>query len=421
MKQADVNTLPVGMHLDADGLYLQVRGETSRSWIYRYQFNGKTRSPGLGSTDIVSLEDARKKRDAMKVVKNSGRDPLDALRQEEVAAEQATLNTVTFRQAWDKYVVVARRKWTNTRHAESMPKFFERYIFPTLGDVALVAITRAQVIETFRPIWHRIPKTAGLLRRHVWKTFEHAFALDETLAMRNPADLKPIEIALGELEDATKEGHTALAFEQLPAFLLALRARTATAARALEFTILTAARTNETLGADFREIDWVKKTWAVPPERMKNRAEHVVPLSARAIEILEAQKAATGGKGFIFPGGSCFGAQPVAGAPLSHTSLIQLLRRVHGALSGNLTTHGFRATFKTWGEEATEFDSKLIEKALSHTLFVDTDGRVVGNKVEASYNKGILLDKRRTLMDAWGAFCGSTAPSNVLPLRATAA
>jgi integrase len=203
------------------------------------------------------------------------------------------------------------------------------------------------------------------------------------------------------------EHHAALAYAELPAFLASLRGQEGIAARALEFAILTAARTGEVIGAQWSEIDPLDKTWTVPATRMKAHREHRVPLSARALAILDEMQRVRhtqAGEAFVFPGGK-------PGKPLSNMAFLMLLRRMGRA---NLTAHGFRATFKTWASERTSFQNEIAEASLAH---------VIGGKVEQAYRRGDMFDKRRRLMQQWAAFC-TTAPAqerqgNVTPLRAS--
>ena len=202
------------------------------------------------------------------------------------------------------------------------------------------------------------------------------------------------------------EHHAALPYGEMPGFVTALRAQEGVAARALEFAILTAARTGEVLGATWQEIDFRERVWTVPGTRMKGGKEHRVPLSEQAIAVLEGMRAngeRSDAKAFIFPGAR-------HGRPLSNMAFLMLMRRMGRT---DLTAHGFRASFKTWAGEETSFPRDVIERALAH---------VIGNKAEQAYDRGDLFQKRRGLMEAWGRFCTSPAePGNVVPLRSAAA
>ena len=191
--------------------------------------------------------------------------------------------------------------------------------------------------------------------------------------------------------------HPAMPFDELPAFMACLREQHGIAARALEFTILTAARTGETTGATMAEIDATARVWTVPADRIKAEREHRVPLSARAIAIVE--ETATAGGRFIFPGAR-------RGKPLSNMAMLSVLERMGRA---NVTVHGFRSTFKDWTSERTNFPREVSEAALAH---------IVGDKVEAAYRRGDLFEKRRKLMEAWADFCAKPAGDNVVPIRA---
>jgi integrase len=242
------------------------------------------------------------------------------------------------------------------------------------------------------PIWTEKPETAGRVRARIEAVLDWAKVRGYRVG-ENPArwrgHLDKLLPALGKVRKV--EHHAALPYGELPGFLVGLRKRDAIAARALEFMILTAARTSETLGARWSEFDLLDKTWTIPAERMKAGRGHRVPLSARALAILEEmQEHRSGDDGFVFPGNR-------PGKPLSNMSILMLLRRMD---RGDLTAHGFRATFKTWASELTSFQNEIVEAALAH---------VVGSKVEQAYRRGDMFAKRRRLMDAWSEFCGKPA------------
>jgi integrase len=260
------------------------------------------------------------------------------------------------------------------------------------------------VLKVLEPIWTEKPETAGRVRGRIESILDWA-KVRGYRAGENPArwrgHLDKLLPARGKVRKV--EHHAALPYSELPTFLIALREQEGIAACALEFTVLTAARTGETMGARWNELDLLEKAWTVPAERMKAHREHRVPLSGRALAILgEMQKHRQAGDGFVFPGGK-------SGQSLSNMAFLMLLRRMDRE---DLTAHGFRATFKTWASERTAVQNEIVEAALAH---------VVGSKVEQAYRRGDMFEKRRRLMQQWATFCTTPVQerqSNVAPLRA---
>jgi integrase len=247
-------------------------------------------------------------------------------------------------------------------------------------------------------LWKRTPETAERLRGRIENVLSAAKAKGYRSG-ENPALWRGhLDQLLPKRQRLSRGHHAALPYAAAPAFMEDLRGRSATAARALEFTILTAARSGEVLGARWGEIDLPNKLWTVPAVRMKAGREHRVPLSARAIEIVEAM-AVLGAEGFVFSG-------PKPGMPLSSMAMAMLLRR----MKVEITVHGFRSTFRDWASEVTSFPHEVCEIALAHTI---------ANKAEAAYRRGDLFEKRRKLMDAWSSFCGTARTSKVVPIRQT--
>ena len=268
------------------------------------------------------------------------------------------------------------------------------------------AIDTGLVLKVLEPIWTKKPETAGRVRGRIEAVLDWA-KVRGYRAGENPArwkgHLDHLLPARGKVRRV--EHHAALPYGELPGFLVALREQEGVAARALESTILTAARTGETMFARWTELDLLDNTWTIPAGRMKAGREHRVPLSACALAILEEMQAHRHGDGgFVFPGGR-------EGKPLSNMAFLMLLRRMK---RDDLTAHGFRATFKTWASERTSFPNEIVEAALAH---------VVGSKVEQAYRRGDMFEKRRRLMQQWATFC-TTPPtqerqSNVAPIRQT--
>jgi integrase len=377
-----------GMHADGQGLYLQVTKSGAKSWIYRFMLRGKAREMGLGSLSLVSLSEARLKANDCRRLRQEGIDPIEAKRK---AQEQARLDAamaITFADAAASYIAGHRAAWRNGKHASQWTSTLATYADPIFGSIPIQLIDTAMVLKAIEPIWAEKPETAGRVRGRIEAVLDWATARGYRQG-ENPArwrgHLDKLLPARSRLH-AVKH-HSALPFDELSRFLALLRKQRSVAARALEFTILTAARTGETIGATWSEIDAKNQTWLIPAARMKSGKAHRIPLSARAFSILkQMQRHRESDGSFLFPGGK-------SGRPLSNMSMLALLRRMG---RDDLTVHGFRSTFRDWAAECTAFPNEVVEMALAHA---------VGNKVEAAYRRGDLFDKRRRLMDQWAAFC----------------
>jgi integrase len=268
------------------------------------------------------------------------------------------------------------------------------------------AVDAGFVLKVIEPIWTAKPETAGRVRGRLESILDFAKVRgyrDGENPARWRGHLDKLLPARGKVRKV--EHHAALAYSELPGFLVALRGQEGVAARALEFLIFTASRTNEVIGARWNEINFVDKTWTVPATRMKAHREHRVPLPSRPLAILdEMQAARRDDDAFAFPGGK-------PGAALSNMAFLMLLRRMG---RGDVTAHGFRSSFRDWAAERTNFPSEVAEMALAH---------VVGGKVEAAYRRGDLFEKRRRLMQQWATFCASAPanaePNRIVPLRAS--
>jgi integrase len=380
-----------GMFSDGEGLYLQVTGPQSKSWIYRFTIGGKARWMGLGSLAAVSLAEARQRRDGERQKIRTGIDPLAQKR----AARQANGSDVvlTFKAATESYLKA--QTWKNAKHAAQWPSTLAAYVYPVIGDKPVASIERADVIAILEPIWLTKPETARRVRGRIETIIDWAIARDERLRSDNPARRGPLEKGLPK-QNRKVEHHAALPYSDVGAFMAKLRARDGAAAAALEFLILTVARTSEVLGARPSEIDAAARMWTVPADRMKAGREHRVPLCRGALAVLDRMKGDSGA--FIFPG-----AKP--GRALSNMAMLKVLERLGYP---ELTAHGFRATFKTWASERSNFPREIVEAALAH---------IAGDKVEAAYQRGDLFEKRRRLMDAWADYCSQAPSSGVAPLR----
>jgi integrase len=394
-----------GLHADGAGLYLQVKGGGA-SWLLRYQLNGRARWMGLGPLALYGLKDARTKSLDARKLKHEGTDPVEMKRRSRAKQKLEAAKAIKFKDAAAQYISSHRKGWRNAKHAEQWTNTLATYADPEIGSLPVQAIDTTLVLKVLEPIWSEKPETASRLRGRIESVLDWAKARGYREG-ENPArwrgHLDKLLPARGKVRKI--EHHAALSYLEMPAFIAALRAQDGTAAQALEFAILTAARTGEVIGARWREIDLTQKLWAVPAARMKAGKEHRVPLSAAATKILGSlQPEQDEPDGNVFRGGR-------GGKPLSNMAMLMTLRRMK---RGDLTAHGFRSTFRDWVSERTNFPREVAEMALAHT---------VSDKVEAAYRRGDLFERRRKLMSQWADFCGqpaSAATAVVVPMRARA-
>jgi integrase len=369
-----------GMYADGGGLYLRVTPDGTKNWVYRYMLDGRPRWMGLGPLALYGLQEARAKALEARRLRHEGIDPIETRRAQRAKARLDAAKAITFRECADNYVRAHRAAWRNSKHAE-----------PIIGMLPVQSVDTALVLKVLEPIWIKKPETASRLRQRIEKILDYAKVRGYREG-ENPARWRGhLDKLLPPISKVRKvEHHAALPYTALPAFLTSLREQEGMAARALEFAILTAARTSEVLGARWSEIDQNAKVWTIPAGRMKAGKEHRVPLSDRALAILKAAKPANEiaeiSQQFVFIGGK-------PGLPLSNMAFLMLLRRMK---RDDLTAHGFRSTFRDWCAERTNFPSEVAEMALAHT---------VGDKVEAAYRRGDMFDRRRGLMQQWAGFC----------------
>src|SRR6266516_2722869 len=406
LSPAAVKNANPGMHCDGGGLYLQAvtgaSGAIRKSWLFRFAENGRERQMGLGSLGSVSLAQARDKAAECRRLRQERIDPIAARDAQRAAAAAENAKTMTFDQCAAGYIAAHRAGWRNTKHASQWQNTLATYVSPVFGKLAVRAIDVGLVIKALEPIWSKKPETASRVRGRIEAVLDWAAARGFRDA-DNPARWKGRLDKLLPRRSKVRavRHHAALPYDEIGSFMLGLREREAVAARALEFAILTAARTGEVLGAQWPEIDFKGNVWTVPAGRMKGGREHRIPLSEAALAVLK--RMANGREGdHVFPGDRR--------AMLSNMALLTLLRRMG---RGDLTAHGFRSTFRDWAAERTNFPNEVVEMALAHA---------VGNKVEAAYRRSDLFEKRRELMDAWAAYCeNSTTPlGEVVPLQSIA-
>jgi integrase len=401
-----------GWYADGDGLYLQVTAEGGKSWSYRFMLNRRSREMGLGPLHVISLSEARAKATQCRRMLLDGIDPIEARKAERDRARLEAANSITFKECAAAYIKANKAGWRTEKHAELWTNTMATYVEPIIGALPVQSIdtglvmrvleqeVRKQPGEPAEPLWTAKPETAGRVRGRMeailaWATVRGFRRGENPARWRGHLD----QLLPAQSKVAKVEHHAALPYAEIGPFLASLRAQEGIAARALEFAILTAARTGEVIGAKWDEIDMDAKTWTIPAGRMKGGREHRVPLSPAAAVLVEKMKASRTGE-FVFP-------SLRADRPLSNMAMLVLLRRMKRE---DVTVHGFRSTFRDWAAEQTAFPSEVVEMALAHA---------VGNKVEAAYRRGDLFEKRRKLMDAWAGYCAAPAPAGkVVAIRA---
>lgn len=387
-----------GRYGDGLNLWLEVRADGGKSWVFRYKLGGKARHMGLGPLHTVTLAEARDAAAACRKLLLKGVDPIEARRADRQAARLDAARMMTFKQCAQLHIKAHAAGWRNAKHADQWEATLATYAYPVFGDLAVAAVDTGLVLKALQPIWTSKTETAGRLRGRIERILDWAAARGYR-AGDNPARWRGhLDKLLPAKTKVSKVHHfAALAYGDVGAFMEALRAQPGVAASALEFTILTAGRTGEVIRARWSEIDRAEALWTIPAERMKAGREHRVPLSRQALAILASLPME--GE-YVFPGGR-------ARAPLSQMALLAVLRRMNRR---DLTVHGFRSTFRDWAAETTSFPNEVVEMALAHT---------VADKVEAAYRRGDLFLKRRRLMDAWAKYStkAPAAAGQVVPIR----
>lgn len=360
---------------DKNGLILNVTPTLSKNWLLRYQVNGDRHDIGLGSYPAVSLVEARKKVAELKALIARGIDPLDE-------KQMATTKEVTFEAAARAFIERYRLSWTEG-HANQWSNSMINHVYPKIGQIPVNLISTEDVLSVLTDMWRDKAETARRIRNRI----EQVLDAEKTLGHRdgdNPARWR------GHLQNVLERGRPvatpldSMDYHLLPAFWTRLENEDGRAARCLQFLILTGTRTNECMGARWDEIDYERQTWTVPPERMKNREKHVIPLSDEAMTILK-EVGTRGRSDYIFPGRN-------PEKMMADNSLRRLLAKMGET---ECTPHGFRATFRTWAQEETKHESEVCEQAIAH---------VVGTPTSKRYMRGTQLDKRRALMVDWSEF-----------------
>jgi integrase len=382
---------------DGGNLFLQCStakdGHVRRSWLFKYELNGRRREMGLGPTHTVSLGEAR---ETARQFRRQLIDSIDPLEVKDAQTKQRRLDIakqMTFGQCVDAYLETHDSAWKNEKHRAQWKMTLTKYC-TAISDLPVKDIDTDLVLRVLTPLWKTKTETAKRLRGRIERVL--SWAKGRSLRSgENPARWQGhLDEMLAKPSKVSRvRHHPALPYSEIGTFMAELRRRVSLSAQALEFTILTGVRTSETIGALWSEIDLDAKTWIIPAERMKMGREHRVPLSDRAVAIL---------RGLTRHGDRVF--------KLSNMGMLQQVR----GLRTGLTVHGFRSTFRDWAAERTNFPNHVTEQALAHAI---------GDRVEAAYRRGDLFDKRRKLMDAWATYCAKPpeapvgAAGNVTPMR----
>lgn len=372
-----------GRHRVGQNLYLQITARGARSYLFRYKLTGgRQREMGLGSFRDTSLAEAREQAGTLRRLVREGIDPIEHRQREREAARRAKEGAVSFQQAAEQYLADNEDAWKNPKHRQQWRNTLATYVFPLIGDICIRDIETVHVLQVLRPIWREKTETASRVRGRIETVLDWAKAHDMREG-ENPARWRGhlANVLPSRASLQTVEHHPALAYDKLPAFMADLRERKAMAAIALEFLILTAARSGEVRGATWDEFDLEAGVWTIPADRMKAKREHRVPLSSRALDIVSRLSDNCTGA-FVFPSASTEGQ-------LSETAFSNLLKRMKRE---GITVHGFRSTFRQWCAERTNYPREVAEAALAH---------VNADKVEAAYQRSDLFEKRRQLMDRW--------------------
>lgn len=356
--------------------------------------DGKARMMGLGRYDDISLEEAREKARECRKILADGKDPIDERDAKKAIDRLAKQKTLTFDECAKAYIESNRAGWKNEKHASQWENTIATYASKIIGKLPIAEIDTGLVLKVLEPIWTTKAETASRLRGRIeavlgWATVRGYRSGDNPATWRNHLDkVLPARSAVAKVTN-----HPALPYSQIGAFVEELRKQSGIAPAALEFAILTAARSNEVIGATWKEFDLNTGTWVIPGERMKAKKEHWIPLPARALEIVKSMlplkdKEISDGPVFLSP----------RGGALSNMAMLAVLKRMKRS---DLTTHGFRSTFRDWAGETTAYPREVIEHALAHQL---------KDKAEAAYARGTLLEKRRRLMADWQRFCDTITP-----------
>jgi integrase len=392
-----------GRHSDGDGLYLVVDPTGARRWLFLFRWQGKLKEMGLGGVTSVSLSEARDRAGAARKILAGGVNPIEARKASATEAEAVP----TFGEFADALVDDIKSGFKNEKHRAQWSSTLKIHA-ASLRPLRVNEVQTEHVLAVLKPMWKHKQETASRLRGRIERVLDAAKAKGKR-AGENPARWRGhLDQLLPRRRKLTRGHHPAMPYDAVPAFVKDLRDRDGLSALALEFTILTASRTSEIIGARWSEIDLKAKVWTIPAERIKAGREHRVPLTERALSILD-EVALVKRDDFVFPGQKSSRSKDAPDKPrhMSNMAMAVLLNVRMG--QPDFTVHGFRSSFRDWAGEATAFPREIAEAALAH---------VVGDETERAYRRGDALTKRRKLMEAWAGFVGTPkTDAKVSPLR----
>jgi integrase len=379
-----------GRYSDGGGLVLQVSEWGTKAWVFRFEREGRERQMGLGPIHTLSLAEARERARECRKILLDGRDPIEVRNAERVQRRIEAARGVTFKDCAERYISAHEATWKNTKHRDQWRSTLLRYADPVIGALPVSAIDTALVMQVLEPAWKTTPETAARVRGRIeavldWATVRGFRTGDNPARWRGHLN----KLLPSRAKVRKTRHHPALPYAEIASFMADLRARNSAPARALEFLILTAARTGEVIGTRWAEIDLKARAWTVPAERTKAERQHRIPLSEPALKLLSSLPAPNSPDSLLFP-------RVHSGEPVSRTSLLELMRE----LRPGYVPHGLRSTFRDWAAETTNHQNYVVEAALAHTI---------GDKVEAAYRRGDLFEKRRRLMADWARYCARPA------------
>ena len=379
----------IGYHRCDRGLYLQVAGSGTKSWLFRYKspVTAKQREMGLGSLNLVPLAAARDIAVECRRQVLSGLDPLEERGRIKRVRLLEQARSITFQEAAEQCIASKKPEWKNAKHAQQWTNTLTAYAYPVFGGLSISDLDTDLVLKAIEPIWISKAETASRVRQRIETVWDWARAR-KYVEGENPARLRGhLDKLLAKTAKIKKvKHHPAVPYQNINTFISSLRKRSGSSALALEFMILTASRTGEIIGAKWLEINLSEKTWTIPAERMKAGKEHRVPLCNRALQILGNIKSNRNPDEFVFPGWK-------SQLGLSNGAMLALMKKME---FGPYTPHGFRSTFRDWAaDKAHTFQNETIELALAHTI---------KNQAEAAYRRGDQLERRRELMDVWASY-----------------
>jgi integrase len=373
-----------GRYCDGAGLWLQVSPTATKSWIFRYQLDGRARHMGLGPYPEVTLSEARDAALEARRLLIQGVDPIEARNAERRAARTRAKGAVSFAEAAGQYIADHRDDWKNQKHAAQWTSSLQAYAHPTLGSMDVRTITVADLMRVLRPIWLEKHETASRLRGRIERILDWCSTMGYGAGQNAARWRGNLDHLLPRRSTRRRvRHHPALPWHEVPAFMARLRDLDGRGAQALEFIILTAGRSGEVRGATRSEFDLNRARWTIPAERMKGEREHRVPLSMQAVKLLQSLPPLSGSP-YLF--------WAPRGGMLSDMTISAVCRR----MGVEAVPHGFRSSFRDWCAEATNFPREVAEQALAHAN---------PDRVEAAYFRSDLFEKRRVLMAEWATFC----------------